>query len=468
MKKQYWLYHNNPFTLRLKECDAMTKNDEHILQEPYAKIGYKLHLLLHTGQLLMESGADTNRIARDMSRAASFMGISEEKIHLHIMYTTLMLNVSDDDHSYTSFRKCRHHGINMTIISAISKLSWRAMEEKYSLEKYEAELQRIQKLEHNRHYSALLSAIGAGLACGGFGKLFGCDWIAFFCTAFCAAIAFGLRRFCNNLGINPYASISISAFTATILAYFTQFFSGSATPWHPLIACTLFIVPGIPLINSVDDLLNNYIVSGATRAINTLLIVGGMTFGIVLAIRLGNVPDFFTSLNVAPTSIYLSHAIAAAIAAAGFSIIFNLPPRLLAIAALGGVISVCLRNFFALELNISQATGSFIGATAVSLMALKAAHYFHTPVHVITIPSVIPMIPGVLLYRLLFAILNIKTLDASALIAAIQNGVEAILIVISITIGTTLPHIFARRYIEKNKQLHWEELLAKRSPLKKE
>ena len=440
----------------------MTKSDEHVLQDPYAKIGYKLHLLLHTGQLLMESGADTNRIARDMTRAAAFMGIPEEKIHMHIMYTTLMLNISDDDHSYTSFRKCRHHGINMTVISALSKLSWRAMEEKYSLQMYEAELQRIQTLEQHRHYSVWMSAIAAGLACGGFCKLFGSDWIAFFWTAVCAALAFTVRRFCNKMEINPYAGISISAFTATILAYFTQFFSGSATPWHPMIACALFIVPGIPLINAIDDLLNNYIVSGSTRAINTLLIIGCMTFGIVLAIRLGNVFDF-TSLNVAPHSIYLSDAIAAAIAAAGFSIIFNVPPRLLLATAVGGIISVGLRNFCALELGMTQAAGAFVGATTVSLLALKAVHVFHTPIHVITIPSVIPMIPGVLLYRLLFAVLNIKNLDAAALLSGIQSGVEAILIIISITIGATFPNIFARRYIEKNKQLHLEELLARRA-----
>lgn len=441
----------------------MTKTDEHIFQDPYAKIGYKLHLLLHTGQLLMESGADTNRIARDMTRAAAFMGIPEEKIHMHIMYTTLMLNISDDDHSYTSFRKCRHHGINMTVISAISKLSWRAMEQKYSLQMYEAELERIQKLGHHRHYSFYLSAIAAGLACGGFCKLFSSDWIAFFWTALCASLAFAVRHFCNKMEINPYAGISISAFIATMLAYFTHFFSGSATPWHPLIACTLFIVPGIPLINAIDDLLNNYIVSGITRATNTLLIVGGMTFGIVLAIRLGNVSDFFTSLNIAPHSIYLSDAIAAAIASVGFSIIFNVPPRLLLATAIGGIISIGLRNFCVIDLGMTQEIGAFVGATAVSLLALKAVHWFHTPVHVITIPSVIPMIPGVLLYRLLFAVLNIKALDAPALMAGIQNGVEAILIIISITVGATIPKIFARRYIEKNKQLHLEELLAKRS-----
>ncbi|MGL6015779.1 MAG: threonine/serine ThrE exporter family protein [Selenomonadaceae bacterium] len=441
----------------------MTQPEHTVLQDPYARIGYKLHLLLHTGQLLMESGADTNRVVRDMTRAAAFMGIPEGKMHLHIMYTTLMLNVSDDDHSYTSFRKCRHHGINMTIISAVSKLSWRAIRQNYSLEMYEAELDRIQKLEANRHYSELLSAICAGLACGGMCKLFGGDWIAFFFTALCAAPAFSLRRLCNKLEINTYAGIAISSFTATLLAYFTQFFSNSSTPWHPLIACAIFIVPGIPLINSVDDMLNNYIVAGTTRAINTLLIIGGMTFGIVLAIRLGNVPDIFTALNVMPTSLYLSDALAAAVAAAGLSVIFNVPRRLLPATAIGGIISICLRNFFALELDLSQTVSAFISATAISLISLRAVHWFHTPIHVITIPSIIPMVPGVLLYRVLFAIINIKTLDMAALMSAIQNGIEAILIIVAMTVGTAVPHIFARRYIEKNSQLRLEHLLAKRA-----
>ena len=33
----------------------------------------------------------------------------------------------------------------------------------------------------------------------------------------------------------------------------------SETPYHPLLACALFIVPGVPLINFVDDMIDNYI-----------------------------------------------------------------------------------------------------------------------------------------------------------------------------------------------------------------
>ena len=103
----------------------------------------KLDLLLRTGKLLIESAADTNRVERNMKRVAAFMGIPEEKLHLDISYTMIMVNVSDERNSFSKFQKCEKHGINMTTLSQISKLSWRAIEQDYSLDKYEEELEKI-------------------------------------------------------------------------------------------------------------------------------------------------------------------------------------------------------------------------------------------------------------------------------------------------------------------------------------
>lgn len=109
----------------------------------------KLDLLLRTGKLLVESGADTNRIVRNMNRVAAYLGPPEEKLHIDVSYTMLVVNVSDDAHSFSKFQKCEKHGINMTVISAISKLSWRAIEQDYSLDKYEEELERIGYMKRN-------------------------------------------------------------------------------------------------------------------------------------------------------------------------------------------------------------------------------------------------------------------------------------------------------------------------------
>ena len=94
---------------------------------------------------------------------------------------------------------------------------------------------------------------------------------------------------------------------------------------------------------------------------HTLLIVGAMTFGIVIAIRLGNVADF-TTVSLRPDNIYFSQAIAAAISSMGFSIIFNIPRRLLPVVAVGGIITVLLRNVMVLQLGFSQTAGSFLNS----------------------------------------------------------------------------------------------------------
>ena len=46
----------------------------------------KLDLLLRTGQLLVESTANTDRIKHNMKRTAAFFGLPEENLHIYIDY----------------------------------------------------------------------------------------------------------------------------------------------------------------------------------------------------------------------------------------------------------------------------------------------------------------------------------------------------------------------------------------------
>ena len=428
---------------------------QEILHDTYAEIGKKTELLLSTGQLLMENGADTIRIIRDMKRVAAYMGIRESQFNLHIMYTTLMLNISDEEHSYTNFRKCHKHAVDMRIISALSKLTWRAMRDHYTLEEFEDNLNHIESKA--RYYPEWLVILSAGFACGGFCALFGCDISAFFYTAICAMLGKLVQITCGRMGINPYVTASIAAFTSTAAAYFAHFLP-TTTPWHPIIASSLFLVPGIPLINSISDLINTLLMSGVARSIHTLLIVGGMTFGIVTAVGLFDV-GAFTNLHMIPDNDYLRFAVAAAIGAVGFSVLFNLPPRLLFAAAIGGIIAVCTRNFCIFELHQSAVAGTFIGATLVSIIGVWAVHWLHAPTQVLTVPSVIPLVPGVLIYRLLFAIINIRDLNVEELLHAVQSGVDAVLIILGIAIGVATPNIFANRAFERRKLEEQERLL---------
>ena len=72
-----------------------------------------MQLILDIGQLMMENGASSKRVVRDMLRAAAYLGIYWENVQIHITYSTIMINVDDGVTSETMFRKCYKHGVNM-------------------------------------------------------------------------------------------------------------------------------------------------------------------------------------------------------------------------------------------------------------------------------------------------------------------------------------------------------------------
>lgn len=444
----------------------MTNNTELTREQ---LIRHKLDLLLRTGQLLVESAADINRIMRNMKRTAAFLGLPEEHLHIYVQFNMLMVNLSDNEHSFTKFQRCDKHGINMTTISLISKLSWKAIREDYSIERYAEELEAIAS--RPRNYTPVQVAIGTGFACGGFCIQFGCDWTAFFYASFAAAIGMYLRGLMLRKGLNNYMGIAIAAFISTVIAWATTYLPSTwtDTPLHPLLACALFIVPGVPLINFVDDMLDNYIQVGLTRAINTFLMIVAMSFGIAFFLKLSNfdLTQFYT-IPMIPHNTYISYAIAAAISAMGFSMIFNIPRRLLWVVAIGGIIAVCTRNFVNLGpsndnigLDMGLAIGSLAGSALVSLVAVKAVHWVHAPNHVLSIPSVIPMVPGVLMYRALVGLIEMNGV-VGELTNAMKFGMASAITIMCIALGVAVPNVFARHWVAKNRQRKLKQMIEDR------
>lgn len=452
--------------------------DKIVLQDNAEIINRKLGLLLDTGCLLMECSADTTRIMRTLKRTIVYLGLRDENLHLCVNYDILMVNYNDDIHSFTKFKHCKRHIIDMAVISELSHLSWDSIEQNMSLDVYDEKLTELGK-KRNR-YTPWQVAIGSGFACGGFCIQFGCDWTAFFYASLAAILGFRLKMYMGSKGMNVYAGIGISAFVSTMLAWLLTFisvgpyadyfptFMHTATPWHPFLACALYIVPGVPLINFVSDALDGHIQTGIIRALNTLLMVGAMSFGIACAINICGISNFVTTLSMIPHHNYFEFAVAAAISAMGFSMIYNTPKRLLPAIAVGGIIAVCFRNFVNLgpsnhNIGLDQGLiiGSLAGSTLVSLIITRAQHWFHTPQQCLSIPSVIPMVPGVLMYRALFAFIEMNGVVGEVTVA-MNNLIKASLVIFGIALGVTLPHIFVRGQLESKQKKRLFNALAER------
>ena len=423
-------------------------------------LNYKMKLLLDIGQALMENGADCARVIRDMKRAAVHLRIPAENIQSHITYTTLMLNVCDDERSFTQFRKCMKHGVNLAVLAAVSKLTWRILRGNTPIAATENAIARIRAraLCYPHWGIALGAAVGSGGSC----KLFGGSWEESLVATIAALMGFIAHRLSNKYAFNPYACAMITGFVATIFAWAIPAALGLGTLWYALVACTIFLMPGLPSINAASDVLNRFTTSGMTRAMDTMLIIGGMTFGIAFAILIAGVGNI-SDVHIQPSDTYLNQAIAAALAAGGFSVMFNTPKRLLAIVAVEGIVTMLIRNVLMLEFGQPQALGSFVAAAFVGIAALKVIHIVHTPNTLLIIPPVIPLIPCVLLYRLLFAVLHIQTISVEELLEALRFGVNGVTIILAVVVGVSIPNIFIQRRIEHQQQREINEIIKARA-----
>mgnify|MGYP003194924311 FL=1 len=439
-----------------------TRNDEHA--NSVQLLRRKLDLLVRTGALLMASNADCARIMRNMKRCEAYLGLPEEYIHISLNFNIIMVNLSDETHSFSKYQRVDSHCVEFTVISKISKMLWTAIREDWSLDRYEAELEALNHV--HKQYSPWMIAICAGFACGGFCVQFGCDWPAFFYASIPAILGFRLKMYLAKLHWNTYVGIAISAFVATLICWLTTFISldqtlvsalpsflHSDTPYHPLMACTLFIVPGVPLINFVTDMVSNYVQVGLTRAMITLMMIIAMSFGIVFAIQICGIDNFVKDLSMTPHNNFINYAIAAAVSAMGFATIYNTPKRIMPVLAITGIIAVCTRNFVNLgpsngNIGLDQGIiiGSFVGSAVASIIATRSQHIHHIPHQIIAIPSVIPMIPGVMMYRSLFGFIQMDGVIGE-LTFAFNWAIKASLVILFIALGVAIPNIFIRRLI---------------------
>jgi uncharacterized membrane protein YjjB (DUF3815 family) len=139
----------------------------------------------------------------------------------------------------------------------------------------------------------------------------------------------------------------------------------------------------------------------------------------------------------------------AGIAAIGFAILFNVPRRTIfsiwSLGAMGGLIKFTAMNF---ELGIVFA--SFLGAVGIAIVAIQMAHMRNSPPLVFSIPSVIPMVPGVFAYKFMLGMIALTSIEKTdiylqTLIETVNNGAKMMFVLISLGTGVAIPMLLTRK-----------------------
>ncbi len=223
---------------------------------------------------LLGSGVHTSRVIRNAMRIATSQG-ADLNIFVTVRCIIMTLRHVRSHHTLTRVVAVPALPISFELNSELSTLSWDAFDESLPLSGIR---ERYDRIVARPRRPLWLVTLLLSLANGAFCRLFGGDWIAIVAVVAATAIGFTVKNALLRLRLNTYFAVAIAAFTASMCASLTLLTDCTAS--IALATSPLFLVPGVPLINSVVDTLEGHILTAVSRLVRALLLVLCISIGL--------------------------------------------------------------------------------------------------------------------------------------------------------------------------------------------
>jgi len=407
---------------------------------PGQELVRKSAAVLRLGSLLLSAGAGSYRVKDSMRRAARSLGLHEHRAQVTL--TEITTTTHDGERVRTEVIEQRRVGVNADRIDAIAE-TVDGLRPGTPVAALEQELDRVEQAPVR--YPTPVVVLAVALACAAFAFLN--DGGPVVCGAVFAAAALGqaVRRRLQWARLNTFAvtalaaALSSSAYVAVVLGLERL---GYAHPSHEagLVSAVLYLVPGFPLVTAVLDLVRLDLSAGLTRlayVTMTLLSAGMSVWAVSWAAGLDL--DGLATPEVSGPLLLALRVVASAVAAAGFAVLFNSSPRAAAVAALVGGVANPARLAL-VEAGVAPQAASLLAACVVGLLAALAATRGRSSRVTLSVPAVVIMVPGVVVYR------SLVHVNEGEVAAALGVGVEATFVIMGLGVGLALARMLTDRH----------------------
>lgn len=351
----------------------------------------------------------------------------------------------DGEDGYTQALCLTNTGVNTSKLNRLEKFI-RNFEKEGKHISGEQLHQLLDKIEEiHGLYSPVALGMAAALACGGFTFLLGGGPIEMLCAFIGAGVGNYVRckltKHHFTLFLCIVSSVSLACFTYAGFLKLAEILWGISVQHEAGYICAmLFIIPGFPFITSGIDLAKLDMRSGMERLAYAILVILVATMAAwIMALILHLQPVDFPKICLTSEEQVIFRLLASFCGVFGFSIMFNSPPGLAAVAAGIGAVANTLRLEFVDLTGMPPAVAAFIGALTAGILASLIKNRAGYPRISVTVPSIVIMVPGLYLYRGFYN-LGMMSLSVSASWFA-----SAMLIVMALPLGLIFARILTDR-----------------------
>jgi uncharacterized membrane protein YjjP (DUF1212 family) len=392
-------------------------------------------LLLQAGRLLLEYNESAGEVQRAL--AATAKALDEEPCHVAVAYGGVTVSLAGEAPALAPVAELRYNAaVQARVHQVLEQVRWGHLDAPAALDslaRVEAETPR-----HSRWLAALVLSLAAASLAG----ILGADVGAAATAAVAAGLGLLVRQELGRRHVSMLALPLTAAFIGAVLGGIAIRLGWTQSPELVLIVPALMVVPGPHLINSLLDLIDNYVPMSLSRLGLATGILLASALGIVLGIEL-TIPDpsFPERAAGADHLNLVSDMALAGVATCGFAVFYNTPWRHVGLAAVGGMAGHGLR-FLALDAGCRLEAATFLGGLAVGAISACMARSIKAPVAVISFAGAVTMIPGLNLYRALAGALQLarptEATDSGLITRTLTNGFQGGLVVCGLAIGLIL------------------------------
>ena len=152
----------------------------------------------------------------------------------------------------------------------LNVLSWDAYDQQLQLATIRQRYEDIIKEEPTSPWIVLVMTACANAS---FCKLFGGDHRAAGLVLIATLVAFFLRQRMIALHMDHRIVFMLVAFCASMITAQGIHLLPTQTPETAMATSVLFLIPGIPLINAINDIIEGYVIMGFARVVNASLLI---------------------------------------------------------------------------------------------------------------------------------------------------------------------------------------------------
>lgn len=395
-----------------------------------------LDFALRVGEMLLSNGAGAPDVSATMGSIVHYLGLRSASVDVTFTRLTISHQTSFDEPALTQTRNVTQRDIDYDDLTAVDQLVTALLQGKIGRDEARTQLAQIASSGHRTPRWAITmswGAIGAGVA-----LLLGGDWVVVLTASVAAAGIEVLQRYLARRRFPFFYQQVSGGLLATLLAIGVAATDVAVDPSLVITASIVMLLAGLGFIGAVQDALTGFYITAGARLLEVMIATAGIIVGVSGGLGLGSVLGVDIALE--PGIAELSHLpvmiFGAALAASGFAFSGHAPARvLLPIAVIGGGASAIY--FVMTQQGFGRAWASAIAAIAIGVVSYSVAGWARVPPLVIVVSCIVPLLPGLSIYRAL-----------SLMAAGDSNGILALVtaaaVAISLSSGVILGEYVAQ------------------------